>query len=130
VVSSSKGSVSTAGGTGSIPGQGTNIPHTMWCGQKKKKGSSYTMPIKLYNSIVFFFFSIFTELFNHHHNQFQNILVNTCYDLFSHPSRYRVVAHYLFDWYLLLIVAFSHIHFSTVCSSITPHCSYFLCVMS
>ena len=72
--SSSKGSVSTAGGTGSIPGQGTNIPHTMWCGQKKKKGSSYTMPIKLYNSIVFFFFSIFTELFNHHHNQFQNIL--------------------------------------------------------
>ena len=25
---------STAGGTGSIPGQGTKIPHAMWCGQK------------------------------------------------------------------------------------------------
>ena len=22
---------------GSIPGQGTNIPHVTWCGQKKKK---------------------------------------------------------------------------------------------
>ena len=28
---------STAGGTGSIPGQGTNISHAMWCDQKKKK---------------------------------------------------------------------------------------------
>ena len=28
---------STAGGTGSIPGCGTKIPHAMWHGQKKKK---------------------------------------------------------------------------------------------
>ena len=28
---------STAGGTGSIPGQGTKIPHAMQCNQKKKK---------------------------------------------------------------------------------------------
>ena len=27
---------STAGGTGSIPGPGTKIPHAMWCSQKKK----------------------------------------------------------------------------------------------
>ena len=27
---------STTGGTGSIPGQGTKIPHAMWCSQKKK----------------------------------------------------------------------------------------------
>ena len=26
-----------AGGTGSIPGQGTKISHSMWCGQKTKK---------------------------------------------------------------------------------------------
>ena len=26
-----------AGGVGSIPGLGTKIPHTVWCGQKKKK---------------------------------------------------------------------------------------------
>ena len=28
---------STAVGSGSIPGQGTKIPHAMHCGQKKKK---------------------------------------------------------------------------------------------
>ena len=28
---------STAGGTGSIPGQGTKIPHAMVCPKKKKK---------------------------------------------------------------------------------------------
>ena len=28
---------STAGGIGSIPGQGNMIPHAMLCGQKKKK---------------------------------------------------------------------------------------------
>ena len=28
---------STAGGTGSIPGQRTKIPHAMQCNQKKKK---------------------------------------------------------------------------------------------
>ena len=28
---------SAAGGTGSIPGWGTEIPHATWCGQKKKK---------------------------------------------------------------------------------------------
>ena len=27
---------STAGGTDSIPGQGTKIPHAAWCGQKIK----------------------------------------------------------------------------------------------
>ena len=26
-----------AGGMGSIPGQQTKIPHTLWCSQKKKK---------------------------------------------------------------------------------------------
>ena len=26
----------TAGGTGSIPGQGTKIPHAVWRGQKKQ----------------------------------------------------------------------------------------------
>ena len=28
---------STAGGVGSIPGQGTKIPHDTWLSQKKKK---------------------------------------------------------------------------------------------
>ena len=28
---------STAGGTGSIPGRKTKIPHAAWCGRKKKK---------------------------------------------------------------------------------------------
>ena len=28
---------STAGGAGSIPGQGTKIPHAMWCDQKKQE---------------------------------------------------------------------------------------------
>ena len=32
---------STAGGTGSIPDQGTKIPHTMWCGQKEKEKKKY-----------------------------------------------------------------------------------------
>ena len=27
---------STAGGVGSIPGQGTKIPQAAWCGQNKK----------------------------------------------------------------------------------------------
>ena len=27
-----------AGVEGSIPGQGTKIPHAVWCGQKKEKG--------------------------------------------------------------------------------------------
>ena len=30
------GLVSNAGGTGSVPGQGTKIPHAVWCGPKKK----------------------------------------------------------------------------------------------
>ena len=29
---------STAGGMGSIPGQGTKIPHSAWCSQKEKNG--------------------------------------------------------------------------------------------
>ena len=29
--------VSKAGGIGSIPSQGSKIPHTAWCSQKKKK---------------------------------------------------------------------------------------------
>jgi len=33
----SKTSPSSAGGVGSIPGQGTKIPHASQCGQKKKK---------------------------------------------------------------------------------------------
>ena len=28
---------STAAGVGSVPGQGTKIPHAVWCGQEKKK---------------------------------------------------------------------------------------------
>ena len=31
---------STAGGTGSIPGHGTKIPHATLCSQKKKKKSN------------------------------------------------------------------------------------------
>ena len=30
--------VSTTGGTGSILGQGTKVPHAMWCGQNKAVG--------------------------------------------------------------------------------------------
>ena len=30
--------VSNAGGTGSIPGWGTNLPHALWCGVAKKWG--------------------------------------------------------------------------------------------
>ena len=29
---------SQAGGVGLIPGQGTEIPHAAWCGQKRKGG--------------------------------------------------------------------------------------------
>ena len=32
---------STAGGRGSIPGQGTKIPHALGHGQKNKKGRKY-----------------------------------------------------------------------------------------
>ena len=32
---------STAGGMGSIPGQGTKIPHAVWCSQKKKLREKY-----------------------------------------------------------------------------------------
>ena len=31
----------TAKVPGSIPGQGTKIPHVMWCGQKKKKRDDF-----------------------------------------------------------------------------------------
>ena len=34
---------STAVGTGSIPGQGTKIPHAVWYGQKKKKKETYSL---------------------------------------------------------------------------------------
>ena len=34
---------STAGGTGSIPGQGNKIPHAMQCNQKKKKVAMINM---------------------------------------------------------------------------------------
>ena len=34
---------STAGGTGSIPGQGTKIPHAMQCNQKKEKVAMINM---------------------------------------------------------------------------------------
>ena len=33
---------SNAGGVGSIPGQGTKIPHAMGCGQKLKKGPHWS----------------------------------------------------------------------------------------
>ena len=36
----------TAEGSGSIPGQGTNIPQVARQGQKKKKKSSRTMPLE------------------------------------------------------------------------------------
>ena len=35
---------STAGGVGSIPGQGTKIPHDTWLSQKKKKKKKTDMP--------------------------------------------------------------------------------------
>ena len=31
-----------AGGTGSVPGQGSKMPQVMLCGQKKKKGKENT----------------------------------------------------------------------------------------
>ena len=36
---------STAGGQGSIPGQGTKIPQAAWHGQKKKKKKKRTFKI-------------------------------------------------------------------------------------
>ena len=40
---------SPAGGTGSIPGGGTKIPHAGWCGQKKKKrGCQATVKVEMY----------------------------------------------------------------------------------
>ena len=47
------------------------------CGVAKKRKKVVHIPCHLNYTIqelVFFFFSIFIELFNHHHNQFQNIL--------------------------------------------------------
>ena len=48
---------STAGGTGSIPGQGTKIAHSAWRGQKKKRKKKKSnlcngTPIKMMNSDV------------------------------------------------------------------------------
>ena len=34
----------SSGDTGSIPGQGTKIPHAIWCGKKKKNLSPYRPP--------------------------------------------------------------------------------------
>ena len=42
--------VSTAKGSGSIPGQGTKIPHASWCGQKKEKEIHF--PASLAASVV------------------------------------------------------------------------------
>ena len=41
---------SSAGSMGSIPGQGTKIPHAMWRGKKKEKGkkkTSVVLPTRL-----------------------------------------------------------------------------------
>ena len=38
--------VSTVGGTGSIPGQGTKIPHVEWHGRKKKDVGRFKDPRK------------------------------------------------------------------------------------
>ena len=35
----------TAGGAGSIPGQGTKIPHAAWHGQKKNKQTNPKTPV-------------------------------------------------------------------------------------
>ena len=43
---------SKAGGTGSIPGRGTKIPHAAWCGQKKKRKKSIILKINLF---IFYF---------------------------------------------------------------------------
>ena len=37
---------STAGGMGSIPGQGTNTPHAVWRGQKKKNPTQMNLSMK------------------------------------------------------------------------------------
>ena len=39
-----------AEGAGSIPGQGTKIPHAMWHGQKKKKTLKMSLRIELKGS--------------------------------------------------------------------------------
>ena len=44
---------SNAGDAGSIPGQGTKIPHAVWCGQKKKKKDvKYNLNIFQFNIIL------------------------------------------------------------------------------
>ena len=45
---------SNAGGVGSIPGQGTEIPHAAWHSQKERK--KYTLKINRYNLSVKFCF--------------------------------------------------------------------------
>ena len=37
----------TAGGVGSIPGQGTRIPHAVWCSQKGKKKGKNKLKLEL-----------------------------------------------------------------------------------
>lgn len=37
-----------AGGTGSVPGQGSKMPQAMLCGQKKKKGTPLLRPLKMW----------------------------------------------------------------------------------
>ena len=59
--------VSNAGGKGSIPGLGTNIPHVAWHGQKKKKKhkrviwlcSGFFLILRFYNSEDFYSTAIY-----------------------------------------------------------------------
>ena len=44
---------STAGGTESIPGQGTKIPHAAQCSQKKKRAYAMMLDVSVFESLVY-----------------------------------------------------------------------------
>ena len=44
-----------AGGTSSIPGWGTKIPHAAWCGQKNKNKNKNKLSVIFYLCNIFFF---------------------------------------------------------------------------
>ena len=39
--------IATARSVGSIPGQGPNIPHAAWCGQKEKRNARDRSPCRV-----------------------------------------------------------------------------------
>ena len=53
---------SNAGGEGSIPGWGTEIPHALQCGQKLKKKKKRELPSTLLSDLWVFWLAIFSRL--------------------------------------------------------------------